>query len=270
MSEGKDVHAFTVLSRVLNDDRLAPTRAYSQLGLFQDVMDAHSPTISSYVDQWTLGGDLDKKVEELLWMQALIYGVSGVEKSGPYNADFFHMHLVTSSLSLPHVFSLLKRNSQVLLLRAYLAYSLAWYIGRGRPPLDIKSFFSDPETLHPSAPGPRPTPDKDVHPSPTSPYAITPNPWLQIMQSTLVHPDYHLFKFQRAFAEYAAIWGHVEKGYFKDTELKDAELIDGTLFVRAAGLTAGRMGWVREGEPQFSEGTIWDRRGFFSAVEAKL
>jgi len=47
---------------------------------------------------------------------------------------------------------------------------------------------------------------------------------------------------------------------FAGTELKDAELIDGTLFIRAAGLTAGRLGWVREGESP----TSWDTRGFFN------
>lgn len=43
--------------------------------------------------------------------------------------------------------------------------------------------------------------------------------------------------------------------------MKDAELIDGTLFIRAAGLTIARLGWVREGEPP-KEGS-WDERGFF-------
>ena len=33
--------------------------------------------------------DLDKKLEELLWTNVLIYDVGGLEKSGNFNADFF-------------------------------------------------------------------------------------------------------------------------------------------------------------------------------------
>jgi hypothetical protein len=40
-------------------------------------------------------------------------------------------------------------------------------------------------------------------------------------------------KFQRdVLAEYASLFGSTPAGYFTGTELKDAELIDGTLFIR--------------------------------------
>jgi hypothetical protein len=51
-------------------------------------------------------------------------------------------------------------------------------------------------------------------------------------------------------------FGSTPAGYFTGTELKDTELIDGTLFVRVAGLTTGRLGWVREGEPPLRG--VWD------------
>jgi len=174
------------------------------------------------------------------------------------------MHFVTSLLFLSSTFSLLKRSSQELLLRGYFATCLVWYIARGRPELDIARFFGNAATLHPIPPGPKPIPHKDVSPSPTSPYAITPDPWMPIIQSVLTHPDEHLPKLQRALAEYSCRFGSTPAGYFNGTELKDAELIDGTLFVRVAGLTAGRLGWVREGKPAGS----WDRRGFFKVVDA--
>ncbi|CAA7267836.1 unnamed protein product [Cyclocybe aegerita] len=266
----QDVHAFTIVARLVGDKRITPPQAGGDvITIYTDVMNMHGDAIAKYVGEWTLEGDLTRKVEELLWTQTLIYGVGGLEVTGGYNADFFLMHLVTSSLFLPTTFPLLKRSSQIRLLRSYFSVSLAWYIARGRPALNIKAFFSNPNSLVPTAPGPHPTPNKVAQPAPDSPSAITPNAWLQIIQSTLVHPDDHVCKLQRALAEYGALWGHIGKGYFKGTELKDAELIDGTLFIRTAGLTAGRVGWVREGEPQLTESTAWDYRGFFPAVRAK-
>ncbi|KAJ3501586.1 hypothetical protein NLJ89_g9273 [Agrocybe chaxingu] len=249
----QDVHAFTIVARIVGDKRITPCAQAGDevIAVYMDVMKAHGDAIANYVDEWTLEGDLTRKVEELLWTQTLIYGVCGLEENGGYNADFFLMHLVTSSLLLAPTFAILKRSSQIRLLRAYFSISLTWYIARGRPALNIKAFFSNPT-------------------SPYSQFAITPNPWLQIIQSTLVHPDDHVGKLQRALAEYGALWGHVGKGYFKGTELKDAELIDGTLFIRTAGLNAGRVGWVREGEPQLTESTAWDYRGLFPAANAKV
>ena len=75
------------------------------------------------------------------------------------------MHLVTSSLFLSEVFAEVPHHSQAALLRSYFAVCLGWFIGRGRPQLDIAGFFSDPDTAHPSAPGPQPTPHEGVNPS---------------------------------------------------------------------------------------------------------
>ncbi|KAF9555921.1 hypothetical protein CPC08DRAFT_711593 [Agrocybe pediades] len=261
-----DVHAFTVLARVLADPTITPTTVPEQYGFYRKLIADRGAAVKKYSDQWTLEGNLQKKLEELIWTNVVIYAVGGAESSGDFNADFFHMHLVTSSIFLSSIFTHLERSSQVLLLRGYFSVCLGWYIGRGRPALDIARFFSNTETLLPSAPGPTPTPNEAAHPSPTSPHAITPNPWLQILQSTLTHPDDHLPKLQRALSEHASHFGQTPKGTFVGTELKDAELIDGTLFIRAAGLTASRLGWVREGQKPL-EG-LWDRRGFFS--QAKL
>jgi len=225
--------------------------------MHKNTIATHGESIRKYVDQWTLDGDLHKKLAELTWTNALIYGVGGSETPGHFNADFFHMHLVTSSLFVSSIFTHLKRSSQVVLLRGYFAVCLGWYIARGRASLDISKFFKNPATLLPVAPGPQPTPNKAAHPSPSSPHTITPDPWLPIIQSTLTYPDDHLPKIQRALSEYASRFGNTLAGTFVGTELKDAELIDGTLFIRAAGLTATRMGWVREGEAPL-EGS-WDR-----------
>ena len=84
-----DVHAFTILARILADSRLETETQGDALGMFAKTLDKVGDIIREYADQWTLSGDLQKKVEELLWANVLIYGVGGSEKSGDFNADFF-------------------------------------------------------------------------------------------------------------------------------------------------------------------------------------
>lgn len=169
------------------------------------------------------------------------------------------MHLVTSSLFLSSLTAYLSPSSQALLLRSYFSVSLAWWVAHGRPGFDIKGFF-EADLASPAPPGPLPTPNEKALPSPSSAKAITPNPWLPIIQTTLVHPDEHLAKIQRALAHYAVLYGTRVAGLpdFTGTELAGAEHLDGTLFIRVAGLTSKRVGHVREGEPS----VFWDRRGF--------
>jgi len=83
-------HAFTILARILADPRLEMERPKNLFVIYKTVLDNVGDAIREYVDQWDLSGDnLDKKLEELLWTNVLIYGVGGSEKSGDFNADFF-------------------------------------------------------------------------------------------------------------------------------------------------------------------------------------
>jgi hypothetical protein len=172
------------------------------------------------------------------------------------------MHLVTSTIFLPSITAYLSPASQNALLRAYLGSSLIWWVTRGLPSLDIPGFFSSVFSSPPDN-APKNPPDDSTLPSPTSIHALTPNPWLPIIQTTVVHPGEHLCKIQRAFAHFAVLYGSRAPGQadFKDTELEGADKLDGTLFVRAAAATAKRMGWLREGEKVGQ----WDRDGFYYA-----
>jgi len=193
----------------------------------------------------------------------VIYGVGGWSEGKEFNADFFLMHLVTSSLFLSSLVAYLTPSSQSLLLRSYFATSLAWWISRGRPGFNISGFFTDHGDLaYPLPPGAHPTPGEGALPSPASRFATTPNPWLSIIQNTIVHPDDHIAKLQRSLAHYSHLYGHRIAGRsdFEKTELLDADKLDGSLFLRVAGLTAKRMGRVRDGE---QPAVFWDRVGFF-------
>lgn len=167
------------------------------------------------------------------------------------------MHLVTSSLFLPSFASHLKLSSISQLLRSYFASALTVWVARGRPAPHIESFYSRTSpNFH--APGPAPQPGPDAL-APES--ANSPNPWLQVTQSTLVHPNEHLPKAIRSLAHFAHLLGTKPAGTWadKNSKLEGAEKLDGTLFIRVASLTMDHLGWVREGEEKHE----WDFMGFW-------
>lgn len=163
--------------------------------------------------------------------------------------------MVTSSVFLPSLIAYLSPRAQVLLLRAYLASAVAWWIARGRPSLNLKSFFESTPTM----PNPPNSPSTGAVDHIEAQDTQTPNPFIPLIQSAIVHPSDHFPKIQRAFAHFSSIYGARPKGYFAGTELDGAEELDGSLFLRAAVLTADYMGWVREGQ----ESGAWGLEGFY-------
>lgn len=134
------------------------------------------------------------------------------------------MHAVTSSLFLPAYRAYTSPASFTVLLRVFFRTTLTWYISRGRAPLQIRDFY---EKTNPT-PAPKPA-DKLAAPADA-------NPWLPIVQQSLIHSDDHLPKTQRALAHFAQVYGDRVAGTFGG--LDGAEVVDGTLFVRVAELTA--------------------------------
>jgi hypothetical protein len=251
VSKTGGVHAFDIVARILKDQTFKRRDPADFLKHFTEILAECSPTIREHAEQWTVDlnqpGEVERKMEELVWLSSLLYGVGGLTPNG-FQADFFLMHMVTSSLFLPSLIAYLSPRSQVLLLRGYLTMVLTWWVMRGRPTLNIKSFMTT-TSVEPSVPT---TPASKT--SLTTEMTPTPNPFLPILQSAITHPNDHLVKIQRTFAHFDTLYGTRPAGYFKGTELADAELLDGSLFLRASLLTADYVGWVREGkEPrQFS------------------
>ncbi|THG97402.1 hypothetical protein EW026_g4588 [Hermanssonia centrifuga] len=266
-------HALTILGKIHNDISMAPDViglvAYEGIGNplehVERVVDSVGDKIKKYASEWTVSPtkeDLEAKLEEVIWMNTVIYAIGGYagreqghDEKKKFNGDFFLMHLVTSGLLVPSLLETLSPNTAVLLLRTYFTVALVLYVARGRPALPILDFYKSTTSM-PTAPGMDPSPAPK-----TLPPATAPNPWLHILQTTLVHPDEHLCKAQRALAHSAELYGGAPAGRFAHAskDLEGAELLDGTLFVRAASLTADRLGWMREGEEQRS----WDHIGFF-------
>jgi hypothetical protein len=164
------------------------------------------------------------------------------------------VHLVTSSLFIPSILSLLKPVHQADLLRAYFATTLVWFVSRGRPALDVQGFFESVS----ADPKPNPDPNSSAADEPVG------NPWYTVLAHTIPHPDEHHVKAERALAHGAALYGTRSKGYFAHTELKGAEVIDGTLFVRVGGLLMAALKWdyvITERKAGIDEGNGWFREG---------
>ncbi|KAF9496950.1 hypothetical protein BDN71DRAFT_1429945 [Pleurotus eryngii] len=252
------VHAFTILARLLKDPKF-DVKKIGKSNDFQYLVDNLSEPLLKILDDWAVDASdpkgVEKKIEEIILTNVLLYALPGWKEGQDFKANFFTMHLVTSSLFLSSLVPYLGPASQALFLKSYFAFSLAWYLSRGAPALDIPGFFAA-DTLHPAQPGTRPTPWEGALGSPAT--ASNPNPWLPIIQNSIISPDEHVPKLQRALAHYSAIYGsrRAGEGDLKDTELEGADKVDGSLFIRAAGLTDKRMGRIHSGE---KANEFWDR-----------
>ncbi|XP_006457260.1 hypothetical protein AGABI2DRAFT_212589 [Agaricus bisporus var. bisporus H97] len=267
-----------ILARIIADPEIAPTQG--DQAMYQEIVKTYSSPILKHVNSWMIDVStkegLRKILEEIAWFVSLIYAVPGYttksEEDGTFNADFFYMHLVTSSMFLPPLIAHLKPQSQKLLLKSYITVCLSWFISRGKPTLNIPSFFSSSQTQKSLLTTTTTTPPYNTAPSnnlpSTSTSKISPNPWTEIIHLTLLHPDDHVPKLQRTLMHYSRLYGTRKLGHFnKDTVLKleGVEKMDGTLFVRAANLSALRLNKgpapLKIGQETFQ--SYWDRRGFF-------
>ncbi|ESK87935.1 hypothetical protein Moror_10886 [Moniliophthora roreri MCA 2997] len=267
-----DTHAFTVLARILKDQRFE-VKFGSFMTIYQEVMASCGDACVEYAKDWLSdqhpSPDLvQQKIQELEWMLTMMCVVPGFEEGKEYNADFIAMHFVTSSIFLQSLVPSLSPQSQVLLLRTFFSACIAWWTMLGRPELDLETFFTK-TTASPNFEGRIPSPSEFALASSSHPaVTINPNPWLHIIQQAIVHPDDHVSKFQRAMYHYAARHGSTHPGYFANTELPGANKIDGTLFVRGAALAAQRL--AREVDELPKEMTFWDRRTFHRGITENI
>jgi len=149
----------------------------------------------------------------------------------------------------------------LLLLQTYLAVSAAWYVRRGNHALPIADFYAATDAQQFAPAGARAGAGWRQVPG---------SAWPRVIESAIRFPDEHAPKIARALADFAARWGTRALGYFSAfaaagekvrtgvaSALEGIERLDGTLFVRIAGLTFDRLGWVDEGE----KAGLWDRDG---------
>jgi hypothetical protein len=173
------------------------------------------------------------KVEECLWQATLLLAATGRPNRAP-RLYFVLMHRLTSSLCLPSLLSALPDAvHKAQLLQTYALSTALHLLLRGRPRLDIPLLMS--YTEFPSKEGET-------------------DPWLAIVQNALHHRDAHVIKTVRSLFYAAQRYGATPPGGAigahgadgKETHL-GAEKMDGTMFVRAAGLVSVVLEWVAYG-----------------------
>ncbi|KAK1225084.1 hypothetical protein PQX77_011953 [Marasmius sp. AFHP31] len=233
-SDQKAVHALNILVRVYKDKSLSVSET-----LLAEVKDDTAASLLQYALDWLpdLHPSLElaqEKVKELEWACDHTFPLSFI-------------------LYLQAIASLSPR-SRTLLLRTQLTQCLLVWTRLGKPKLDIAGFYAA-DTAHPNtlnASLSPPAPSKFALPSSTSPIAMNPNMTIR----TLNH--------------YASEYGTAPAGYFgeKAKELEGANKLDGTLFVRAAGLTANRLAREVEELPPYY--TFWDGKTFREGGEKDI
>lgn len=204
--------------------------------------------------------EFDKKLEECIWVSTLLLFATGREGRRP-RLDFFLMHLVTSSLLMKPFLEVLKNPShKAELLRAYLPLMIAVIMSRGRPVIkpDLLMSYSDV----PRPPQPLAEPHKTAIGNPRDDNSY--NPWPALIESSLYAPDAHVLKTLRTLIFAARKYGDTPAGgaigaFLSKDSNKESHIgtskMDGSIFVRAAGMLLNSMGWVNYGQ----EAKEWDR-----------
>lgn len=92
---GKGTHAFTIMARILEDPMFSELDEPKDTVLFKfdQVLKSLGAPLLKHVNEWTLDTsdpkEVERKIEELQWVNAIIYTIPGWKKDKPFNADFF-------------------------------------------------------------------------------------------------------------------------------------------------------------------------------------
>jgi hypothetical protein len=225
--------------------------------------------------------DLENKIEEILFVGTLLLSGTGRKGRKP-RLDFFLMHIVTSSIFLkPICGSLRNAEHKAALLRAFVPAMLVFVLSRGRPRIDAElamsytafprpPTFSKPPGNGPSSPPPNASSEAIGSPGVNEDY----NPWLSLMEGCLYHSEPHVVKVMRTLYFAAQQYGDkpsVPGAWMTGSSAAEEThtgigKVDGTVFVRAAGVVMDTLGWSGHGQ---KEGQ-WDTSalGFDAAWES--
>lgn len=264
-----------LLRELYDNDKLSPVMPYKRENTNYDNMrefmltdkpkEAAALIAKYYVDESADDAEFEARVEECFWVSVLLTFATGREGRKP-RLDFFLMHLVTSSIFFPSLFRVLPNPThKASLLRGFFTNIVLLTILRGRPVIKPDLLLSYTDVPRPpvkiSVPPPHPTSLGD--PSKDEDY----NPWPVMISAGLPYPDSHHPKVMRSLVYAAEHYGDVAAGEAIGTFVGSSKTeshagtsrMDGTIFVRAAGMLMDYMGWVTYGQPP--RGGDWDRSG---------
>ena len=205
--------------------------------------------------------ELDEKVEELFWATTLLLVGSGKRGRVP-RLDFFLMHMLNASLFVPSLLRAIPTPaSKAAFLRAIPPVLLMYLTVRGRPRIDadlVMSYTDVPRPPNTNTAIAEPHADAIGDPRDAKDH----NPWPDIVADVLHAPDAHTLKAIRALFYAAQMYGRTPPGAIIgafDIEGRETHpgiaKVDGTPFVRAAGVVMDTLGWVAHGQKEGG----WDR-----------
>ncbi|KAH8929981.1 hypothetical protein BT69DRAFT_1315351 [Atractiella rhizophila] len=296
--------AFTILSHIQNDPLLGPGQAnkIDDFPRLDKALNNRAAEIREYCENWIIDAErgweeIVEKCEELFWVATIVLAAS-TRPGKPYRLDFFLMHGLTSVLFLPSLLENLSPHLRPHVLTSHFRVLVAYWVSRGRPKLWIREtvMAATDTPLPPSSTAPsdktavrrklekqiaEQNQNPELAPSPENvPLPSTPEPskaesqttgsvnhtnvWGAILCSAAEHPDEHLTKTIRSLAFADSMWGTTPAGAYR-CSLDGTDVMDGSIFVRVAGMCMSTLGWVREG----AEEGDWDRSvlGFDAAWE---
>ncbi|EKM75815.1 hypothetical protein AGABI1DRAFT_79378 [Agaricus bisporus var. burnettii JB137-S8] len=250
----------------------ARAREIERLGMGEHILRLCQPYTFSIPNDAS-DEELRARAEEFIWVATLLMFATGRE-GRETRLDFFLMHLVTFSAFLESYLTSIKNTrSKVMLLRHMVPIMVTYVLLRGRPVINA-------DLIQRMSLEARPPFDWDV----LGPKSDTASglgdlknaedydPWPALITAGIHHPDLHLAKAMRTLIHASRNFGHTPAGEVigafrpvkspsdkPEETFKGMAKVDGTLFVRAAGVMMDFMGWTIVGQKASSP--TWDTAG---------
>ncbi|KAG0277758.1 hypothetical protein BGZ96_002723 [Linnemannia gamsii] len=183
MSEPSSPKTIVDMLTTLREDReLDNVTSYSSATKNMDVIKSEVAVarVQELISEWKIEEttqDIDLKTKELYKACLLVAGATGI-RNGKVKQDFFLMHALTSLLFVHKLVHALPPSYAVSLLKSHLSATLAFYISRGRPLVDVEALmnYRGQQTLDSS------------------------NPWLSMIKRAIEIEDVHVIKVVRSCA----------------------------------------------------------------------
>ncbi|KAG0254583.1 hypothetical protein DFQ27_006756 [Actinomortierella ambigua] len=171
-----------ILSDLREDRELDDVTHYARPNKVIDVSESKvaAQKIHKLVSEWVIeenAKDIEAKTIDLYKAYVLIVGATGFG-NGKVKQDFFLMHALTSVLFVHRLVQDLPPRNAVSLLKSHLSVSLAFYIARGRPKINMDALLNY----------------KGKQPLDAT------NPWLSLIKRAIDIDEVHVTKVVRACA----------------------------------------------------------------------
>ncbi|PPQ74868.1 hypothetical protein CVT24_002888 [Panaeolus cyanescens] len=257
---GQGISLLEVLSQVYESKALEPLPYDPDKSTFRLQRDALAKSAAAcpIVSQFRIPNsptptEVSNAIEEIIWVSNLLPFASG-KRGRKTRLDFLLMHVLTCSIFLqPLCDALEKPEYQAKFLRAYVAGIIFVMMWRGVPRIDPELAMSPTATPRSPVVNDRGPTAALGDPNDDAAY----NPWPAIIEDAQYHADVHLVKAIRGVLYASRRYGHTKAGdipgaYRDDEKTKEVfrgiGKVDGTLFVRSAGVLMDQLGWMTYGQ----------------------